>query len=164
MLRGSPRLLLIAAVLALTGAACSGGVPAGAIDADRVACPPDSDCYDPPRAPGDGGMIAMAAHDFYYDSFDGEVAEGDIQVTLANEAAGAHNIVVTGANEGSDQVIEANGGEEASGTINLFAGSYTFYCSIPGHRAAGMEGTLTVAPEPTPAGEAATPLQAEGEG
>jgi uncharacterized cupredoxin-like copper-binding protein len=28
--------------------------------------------------------------------------------------------------------------------VNLKAGTYTFYCQVPGHRAAGMSGTLTV--------------------
>ncbi|MGN6557337.1 MAG: plastocyanin/azurin family copper-binding protein [Solirubrobacterales bacterium] len=53
-----------------------------------------------------------------------------------------------------DVVIEQNGKElaaveqitesEASTTANLKPGTYTFFCSLPGHRQAGMEGTLTV--------------------
>jgi uncharacterized cupredoxin-like copper-binding protein len=29
-------------------------------------------------------------------------------------------------------------------TANLKPGTYTFYCTVPGHRAGGMLGTLTV--------------------
>ena len=35
-------------------------------------------------------------------------------------------------------------GDTETLTLNLPAGTYTFYCNVPGHRAAGMEGTLTV--------------------
>ena len=50
--------------------------------------------------------------------------------------------------------VEGNGIEEESGTIGqgettkvtatVKAGSYEYYCPVDGHKAAGMEGTLTV--------------------
>jgi uncharacterized cupredoxin-like copper-binding protein len=36
------------------------------------------------------------------------------------------------------------GGKTSTVTADLKAGTYKFYCSVDGHRAAGMEGTLTV--------------------
>jgi plastocyanin/glucose/arabinose dehydrogenase len=55
---------------------------------------------------------------------------------------------------GHDVVVEQNGktlgetpiimGSTAKLSLNLKPGSYKFYCSVPGHRMAGMEGTITV--------------------
>lgn len=41
-------------------------------------------------------------------------------------------------------MVEASAGETNSGKVELKKGKYTFYCNVPGHRAAGMQGTITV--------------------
>ncbi|HEX6261698.1 MAG TPA: plastocyanin/azurin family copper-binding protein [Actinomycetota bacterium] len=53
-----------------------------------------------------------------------------------------HTFVVEEA--GDEVVAAADPGQTDTGTIELDAGSYTFYCDVPGHREARMEGTLEV--------------------
>jgi uncharacterized cupredoxin-like copper-binding protein len=40
--------------------------------------------------------------------------------------------------------VDVAAGEEGEATINAAPGTYEFYCNVPGHREAGMVGTLTV--------------------
>ena len=40
--------------------------------------------------------------------------------------------------------VEAGSGGSGSGKVKLSKGTYTFYCNIAGHEAAGMKGTITV--------------------
>lgn len=146
MLRPARVLALYLGALALAAAGCA-SVPDGSIDAAGLECPEGSECYDVPRALGEGGAFTIEAGEFFFEDMQGTYWAGDIEVTLDNVGNAEHNIVIVGANEGSDNpVAQALGGEEATGTVNLFEGEYVFYCSIPGHRAQGMEGTLTVYP------------------
>lgn len=137
-------LALSVAALAMSAAACA-TVPEGAIEDAALECPSGSECYDPPRAVGDGGQMVVEATEFDFPEISGTWWAGDIEVTLENVGGAEHNIVFVGANEGSE-VPQALGGETDTGTVNLFEGEYTYFCSIPGHRAQGMEGTLTVFP------------------
>jgi len=83
---------------------------------------------------------------------------GDLAFTTTEETAKAGKVTVDFNNPQGllhDVKIESAGGDEIGGTetvsdgstsatVELKPGTYTFYCSIPGHREAGMEGTLTV--------------------
>ena len=66
---------------------------------------------------------------------------GDITITLTNASAVPHDVAIDGAPGVSDQVQD---GGTADLTVNLPAGTYEYYCTVPGHRQAGMVGTLTV--------------------
>jgi plastocyanin len=65
---------------------------------------------------------------------------GKVTVESTNDASVPHDIALQGGPAGS--VVQ--GGGVSKFTANLKAGSYTFYCTVPGHEQAGMKGTLTV--------------------
>jgi plastocyanin len=69
---------------------------------------------------------------------------GKVSIDFTNTASLEHNVTVassTGAVLGATPTF--NGGSKTL-SLTLKAGTYKFYCSVPGHRMAGMEGTLTV--------------------
>jgi mono/diheme cytochrome c family protein len=65
---------------------------------------------------------------------------GPVTIAMPNRSGTQHDIVIDGLGKGP---VVSNGTSSFKAT--LAAGkSYTYYCSVPGHRAAGMEGKLTV--------------------
>jgi len=72
-----------------------------------------------------------------------EAKAGKVTIDFKNPSALEHNVVIEQNGKelsGFEPIAE---GEESE-TANLKPGTYTFFCSVPGHREAGMEGTLTV--------------------
>jgi mono/diheme cytochrome c family protein len=65
---------------------------------------------------------------------------GKITIKMANKSSVQHDIVIDG--KGKGQVV-SNGGVSQF-TADYQPGNYTFYCSVDGHRAAGMQGQLTI--------------------
>ena len=72
-----------------------------------------------------------------------EAPAGQLTIESQNDATIPHDIALEG--DGVDEVGEtvSNGGTSEI-QVDLQPGEYTFYCSVPGHRAGGMEGKLTV--------------------
>jgi len=66
---------------------------------------------------------------------------GNLTITLDNQGEIFHNLLF---DEVSGFVLEAEAGVVTSGDVQLDDGVYTIFCSVPGHRDLGMEGTLTV--------------------
>jgi plastocyanin len=69
---------------------------------------------------------------------------GKVTIDFTNQSPVQHNVTVA---DPSGKVLGATntftGGKDST-TINLKPGSYTFYCSVPGHEQAGMKGALDV--------------------
>jgi plastocyanin len=101
----------------------------------------NGDDGDTAGASGDGSTVTLEAGDLYFDPEEATASAGTVEFELINVGAVEHDIVIEEADD--TEVARADGGETATGSIELEAGTYTYYCSIPGHRAA-MEGTLEV--------------------
>jgi plastocyanin len=95
---------------------------------------------------GPGGTLELAADPtaIAYDTTSLSSKPGKVTIDFTNPSALEHDVA-----------IEGDGGEEIAGSeliakgktsvsAELAPGTYTFYCTVPGHREAGMEGTLTV--------------------
>jgi plastocyanin len=68
---------------------------------------------------------------------------GAVTIEMANMSPLEHNVTVAQGSTVLGATPTFKGGTRSL-TIALKPGTYTFYCSVPGHRQAGMEGTLSV--------------------
>lgn len=144
------------AAVALLLAGCDAGPPQAAVDAEPLACPTSSDCYDEVRAIGPGGAATIEGGDFFFEIHEATAVQGEIAVTFENTGGTFHNIVFIGDTLNEGPALEAQGGETVEGTTALFPGPVTFFCSVPGHRDQGMEGEMTVYADEAAAEAAAT--------
>lgn len=65
---------------------------------------------------------------------------GKVTIKMPNKSALPHDISLKGGPKGKD--VPQGGVSQIVATLK--AGTYTFYCAVPGHEQAGMKGTLTV--------------------
>lgn len=78
-----------------------------------------------------------------YDTTELEAKAGKVTIDFKNPSPIPHNVVIE--EDGKELAgFEPLAEGEESESAELKPGTYTFYCSVPGHREAGMEGTLTV--------------------
>jgi plastocyanin len=79
-----------------------------------------------------------------YTSDTASAKAGKVTIDFTNSQPLTHDVAIedsSGETIGKTELI-AEGSD--STVVDLKPGEYTFYCSVPGHREAGMEGTLTV--------------------
>ena len=120
--------LAVAGLLVLAG--CGGGGGGGG-----------SQAYKEPTGPAKA-TIKIEAGNFYFKP-DKPSANSEVVNLELDGAEGTHTLVFDNGKVPGFQ-LEVNAGQKSSQKIDLKPGKYTFYCDIIGHRAQGMEGTLTI--------------------
>ena len=87
----------------------------------------------------------MIGEDIHFDQKAYTAPSGDLVVQLDNQGQQGHSMLFQDA---SGNKVPASGcglaRQGGGGTVTLPAGTYTMYCDIPGHEAAGMNATVTV--------------------
>ena len=73
-----------------------------------------------------------------------EAKAGEVTIEYTNPSPVPHNVAIEAEGQELAASPTVTGGDSGDAAANLEPGEYVFYCAIPGHREAGMEGTLTI--------------------
>ncbi|MET0772016.1 MAG: PQQ-dependent sugar dehydrogenase [Candidatus Limnocylindrales bacterium] len=110
----------------------------GATEPPAEATEPPAEATEPPAS---GEAVTVTMIDIAFDPDAVTIAADTASdIELTNEGAALHSFVI----DELDVKVEVQPGQTGTATITAPAGTYTFYCDVPGHREAGMEGSLTV--------------------
>jgi plastocyanin len=93
-----------------------------------------------------GGKLDMPADpngQLAYISKAATAPAGALEIDSKNASSTPHDIAIEGNGVNQKGKVVSNGGVSTI-SVSLKSGSYTYYCSVPGHREGGMEGKLTV--------------------
>jgi plastocyanin len=135
----------VAVVTALGLAAC--GSSSSSNDTTAAATPPATTA----TTGGGGGGAASTVNistgsgtDLAYQQKSVTANAGSVTVDFQNNESIPHDVAVedsSGKTLGQTDLVASG---SSNTTVNVTPGTYTFFCTVPGHRQAGMEGTLTV--------------------
>jgi plastocyanin len=124
-----------AAVIALLAGACGGGGSSGGGSSGGGG------------GSASGGQVVeidVAASGFAFAETTATATAGHVVIKSMNPQSTGHDISLKGNGVDEHGDVVQDGGVSTIDIADLKAGTYTFYCSVPGHEAAGMKGTLTV--------------------
>jgi len=138
-------LVIFAASMAVVTAKTPPGVPpyrvAGAITNGQAPA------VTPVGAAPTNGPLALAANpqgQLAYSTTSLAAASSNVTINFTNASPLPHNMTIADATGKIVGATPTFSGGTKTLSLHLAPGTYTFYCSVPGHEAAGMKGTLTV--------------------
>jgi len=87
-----------------------------------------------------GQEVTVVAHDIYFEPAEVHLTAGKVTFVLPNEGAAPHDFSI----DDLGIQVDMPPGETQTIEADIPAGTYEFYCNVPGHKDAGMVGTLVV--------------------
>jgi plastocyanin len=147
-----PMLALGAGLLALAGCGSgssgkSTGSAATATPTTSTAPAASSTSTSAATSPGASQQLQLAANpegQLKYDKTSLSANAGKVSIAFTNSSPIAHNVTIESSSGKTVGATPTFQGGTKTLSLNLKPGTYKFFCSVPGHRMAGMEGTLTV--------------------
>jgi uncharacterized cupredoxin-like copper-binding protein len=133
--------LAAGAVLALAVAACGTGAATSAPASPAAASAPAASV-----APaGSTSVTAITERDFRFDTPDVTVSCSPQSLAVMNAGPTVHDLTIRdAAGTVLGETDDLKSGASETITVDLPAGAYTIFCSLPGHESLGLRGTLTV--------------------
>jgi plastocyanin len=139
------RLSVLGTVALLALAGCGGGSDNSSSSTSTSSGSSSSGSSGSSSGGGGGGqqlaLSAPASGALKFDKNKLTAKAGKVTITMTNQSSVPHDIAVKGGASGQGNVV-TNG--KSVVTLDLKPGKYTFYCSVDGHEAAGMNGELDV--------------------
>jgi plastocyanin len=139
-------LLAVTAVLALAGCGGSDEKSSGSSSSSSSSNSSDSGGGGGGGGESGGGETLKLAADksaLKFDKSSLTAKAGKVTLEMSNPSQLPHAVAIKGNGVDVDGKTVGNG-ETSTASSDLKPGTYTFYCPVPGHEAAGMKGTLTV--------------------
>jgi plastocyanin len=141
-MRKTSVVIAVTALAALGLAACGGGN-------DNSTTAASTPTQTTAAGGGGGGAATLdvstpSGSDLAFDQKSLSAKAGSVTIDFDNKQSLQHDVAVadsSGTILGQTDLVSSG---TASTTVDLQSGTYTFYCTVPGHKEAGMEGTLTV--------------------
>jgi uncharacterized cupredoxin-like copper-binding protein len=149
-------LLLLLVAAALTAAGCgssnkksssdssSSSAPAASAPAPTTSTSTSSDSGG--ASAGGGETVKLSADpsgQLKFDKTTLSAKAGTVTLQMDNPSSVPHGVAVEGNGVDKDGKVVQQGGKSTV-TVDLKPGKYSYYCPVPGHKQAGMTGTLTV--------------------
>jgi plastocyanin len=141
--------LLVLALAAIALVAC-GGSDSSESTATTAETTAESTSAGGSEGAGGGGasvvdIEAAPGSELAYVQKEAKAKAGQVSIDFTNPQSLSHDVAVEDSSGKELGKTELVAGGSSTGTIgNLKPGEYTFFCTVPGHREAGMEGTLVV--------------------